>query len=126
MATEGVQVTDGGNSVAGADLSANQFFAVKQSTSTDRNVILANTGGEAIRGILQNKPTSGAAANICTFGISKAIAGATITVGQRLMTDASGKLIPATGTNHGVALALTAAATSEIFTAEVRDLGTIA
>jgi hypothetical protein len=126
MATEGMQITDGGNNVAGVDLSANQFYCVKQSTSTDRMVILANSGGEAIRGVLQNKPKASQATNICTLGITKAIIGATVATGVRLMTDASAKLITATGTNHCVAIAMEAGATNNIITVEVMDRGTIA
>lgn len=136
MATQGQQLVDGGNSIAGQDFSntaglkgpstSGQFLAVKQSTATDRNVILASTGGEFIRGILQNKPALGLAADICCLGISKAIAGATITTGQALMTDTSGRMIPATGTNHRVAIALEAGATNAIITVDVRDFGTVA
>lgn len=126
MATEGPLLHDGGQCVAGTDLSAKQFRAVKLSTSTDRNVIVADTGGEAIYGILQNKPTIGLAADIGFLGVSKAAIGATVTMGQRLMTDTNAKLIPATSTNHAVAQAMEAGATDTIITVRVVDLGTVA
>lgn len=94
---------------AGADLSAKQFFAVKI-TGADLAVNLASTGGEAILGILQNKPTSGQSADVRFSGVTKAIAGAAYSRGAKLMTDTSGRLITATSTNNVVGLALEAAA----------------
>jgi len=126
MATDGNLLREGGNLIAGVDLSAAQFKAVKMSTATDRCVILANTGGEAIYGILQNKPTLGLAADVGFLGVSKAAIGATVTVGQRLMTDTNAKLIPATATNHAIARAIEGGATDTIISVEVIDLGTIA
>lgn len=136
MATEGPLIHDGGQCVAGQNFSntaglkgmqtSGQFLAVKMSTATDRNVILATTGGEAIYGILQNKPASGYAADIGIFGVTKAMAGGTVTVGQRLMTDTYGRLVAATGTNHGVARCIEGGATDTLVTVEVLDLGTIA
>jgi hypothetical protein len=64
MSTFGTGLTEGGNLVANADLSAKQFYAVKQ-TTTARKVDVASTGGEAITGILQNTPKAGEAVEVC-------------------------------------------------------------
>lgn len=85
---------------AGADLSAKQFYAVKINTSS--KAVLAAAGEVAI-GILQNKPTSGQSASIAISGKSKAVFGASATVGGPVASDASGKLVNATkaSTNTG-------------------------
>lgn len=108
MATDGKQVTDGGNFLANADLTAKQYYAVKM-TTTARKVDLETTGKLMILGILQNKPNTGEAAEVCLFGITKAIAGAAITVGDPLMTDTSSRLITYTSAAVKVGVALTAA-----------------
>lgn len=107
MATEGFLIHDGSQTTAAADLSASQFYAVKITAA--RAVNLASTGGEPIYGILQNKPTSGQAADVGLFGITKAVAGAAITAGAYLMTDTSGRLITVVTTSKRVAQALEAA-----------------
>lgn len=92
---------------AAADLSSGQFLAVKVTAS--RAVNLANTGGEAVVGILQNQPTSGQAADVGFIGVSKLVAGAAFAAGVELMTDTSARGITATSTNHRFAIALEAA-----------------
>lgn len=108
MTTSGVNHTEGGNLIAGADLSTNQFYAVK-ANSTARNVVLANTGGENITGILQNAPKQGDAAEVVVAGFCKAVAGAAFNAGAALMTDSTGRLITQTSTNAKVAVAHEAA-----------------
>lgn len=107
MATEGPLIHDGSQTVANSNLAANQFYAVK--ITGQRLVDLASTGGEAIYGILQNKPTAGQAADVGILGVTKAAAGAAVSAGAALMTDSSGRLITATSTNHRVGVALEAA-----------------
>jgi hypothetical protein len=107
MATESPLIHDGSQTTAAADLSSSQFLAVKITAA--RQVNLANTGGEVTYGILQNKPTSGQAADIGIFGVTKAIAGAAFSAGAQLMTNTSAQLITRTSANHCVALALEAA-----------------
>ena len=96
---------------AGADLSTAQFFAVK--ISGDLLVALAGDGEKSI-GILQNDPTSGQAATIVAQGICKAKLGASVTAGQSLASDASGKLIPAASGKTVVAQALEAGSNNEL------------
>lgn len=107
MAIEGARISVPGVT-AGVDLSAAQFKAVKI-TGADFAVNLASTGGEAILGILQNKPISGQAADVTAYGVTKALAGASYSRGALLMTDTSARLITATSTNVAVAIALEAA-----------------
>ena len=101
--------------IAGADLSAKQFYFVKQH-STAFQVVLAGSGENAI-GVLQNKPTSGQAAEVECLGVTKVIAGNTITAGNNLMSDSNGKAIPHTGTNAVLAVALEGASAGEYVSA---------
>jgi len=76
--------------VAGADLSAAQFRFGKINTAG--KVVQADTEGEYIDGVIQNKPD--AADKVCTFGcggVSKIVCGDSVTAGDRLMGDADGK-----------------------------------
>jgi hypothetical protein len=128
MATEAVQIRDGSNTVAAANYSngqslagpsgSGQFLAVALSASADRTSVLASTQGQQVYGILQNKPTAGAAADVCLFGITKAVAGGTITRGSQLMVNASGQLITWTaGSAYSqVAVALESAVSGQIVT----------
>lgn len=114
MSTYGTGLVEGGNLLANADLSAKQFFAVKQ-TATARKVDLASTGGEAITGILCNTPKAGEAAEVCYEGYTKAKAGTGgWTAGNALMTDTSGTLIAQTSTNAKVAVAIETVSAGEI------------
>ena len=58
---------------ANADLSAKQFYLVKVDTSADAtpaNVVLAAGATAIIVGVLNNKPTSGQAAEVALAGIA--------------------------------------------------------
>lgn len=93
-----------------ADLSTKQFYAVKETSS---GLNLCGAGDQGI-GILQNDPTSGTVASVMTAGMSKAVYGASVTKGQSLMSDASGKLIPQTGNSPVLAIALDTGSLDEI------------
>ena len=103
---------------AGADLSGKQYFGVKFTAANACDVAGASdaAGGEAVLGVLQNKPTLNQAAEILTDGaITRAVAGAAFAVGDPLKTDANGRFIKSTaeaaGTLvHVIATALEAAA----------------
>ena len=99
-----------GTLVASADLSGKQFYAVKQTSS---GIAVAGSGENAI-GILQNKPASGDVCEIECLGVSKAILGGTVTAGDNLMADSSGRLVAHTGTNAVVAVALASGAVGEV------------
>lgn len=140
MATEGPLTRDGSQTTANSDMSgpatlnpggtgsaiagqnsSGQYLAVK--IVGLRLVDIANSGGEQIYGIIQNKPASGQAADVGISGISKAVAGGVVTAGNALMTDTAGRLIPAGGsgaTGYRVAQAIEgAAATGTIFTVAI-------
>lgn len=118
MATDTPMIRDGSATTASADLSSKQFYAVALSGS--RTVNLASTGGK-IYGILQNKPTSGQAADVCIFGITKALAGSGgWTAGNSLKVDASGSLIAtSSGDANVVAVAVETASAGDIATIKV-------
>lgn len=75
-----------------ADNSANQFKFMKV-TTTSGNVDLNTSSGGACIGVLQNKPTAATEADVNTAGVSKVVAGAAVTVGDLIMSDASGRAI---------------------------------
>ena len=130
MSTYGPLLEDGSQTVAAANYSntaglsgpqgSGQFMAVVVN-STGRTTAIASAIGQQIYGILQNKPTSGQAADVGFIGISKANAGGTIAAGAILMTNASGQLIAWTaGSGYAqVGQALEAAVSGQIFTAYI-------
>lgn len=100
--------------IAGADLSAKQFYIV-QPNSSGQAVLSAASDLTQI-GVLQNKPASGYAGTVQVGGITKCIAGAAVAAGSRVTSDASGKAIVATTGKQVIGLAMTAAgAANEIF-----------
>lgn len=79
---------------ASGDLSANQHRFVKLNSS--KQSVLAGAGETAI-GIQQDKPSAlGRAGEVRIFGISKCALGGTVTVGDKIASDASGKGVKAT------------------------------
>lgn len=110
---------------ASADLSASQFHAVKMSAT---GVELAGVG-DAISGVLQNKPGAlGQAAEVTADGESKAVAGAAVVRGVDLEVDASGRLITAANSgSYIVGEALEAAgADGDIMAVSLLDKGRVA
>ncbi len=102
--------------VAGADLSAKKFHAVKLDTVF--NEILIAGAGEGF-GILQNAPLAGEMAEVAMIGGGAGgHAGATIAIGVELAADSVGRLIPAVSTNRVVGLALQDALVDEYFEVE--------
>lgn len=97
-----------GTVTAAADLSAAQFLCVKVTAANAVNV--ATVAGEYVVGILQSKPASGQPADVMVHGVSKAVSGAAISAGAKIMTNASGKVITgATAGSHVIGTALEAA-----------------
>jgi len=106
--------------VAAADLSANQFRFV----NVDANgQTIAITGiGERMVGLQEDKPgeataAAGEVSEVSISGVVKVIAGATVTAGQEVKSDASGRAIDATArvATHFVAgTALTGGAVGEL------------
>ncbi len=122
MATEGTFQHDGSSWTAAADLSAKQFYAVKQTAA--RSASVASTGGESILGILLNKPTSGQACDIAYAGQTKARAGVGgWTAGDSLETEAgTGKLITQTTGNDIVAEAIETVVADDIGAISLRQI----
>ena len=87
------------------DLSTRQYAGVRQGTTTANYVRVASLVGINIVGVVQNKPTSGRAARIRTHGITKGLAGAAITMGDRVDVGATGYFRTAVSSNYaGIAL----------------------
>lgn len=89
---------------ANADLSAKQFFALKVVAGGKLDVCSAAT--DAAIGLLQNKPAAaGRAAEFIYLGISKAVSDGSVTAivaGDRVGTDASGRLVKKATADFGV------------------------
>jgi hypothetical protein len=97
--------------LAGMDLSQKRYHAVKLNSSAQ----LALSGaGENALGILQDNPASGRVGKVMCEGRSPAVYGASVTAGNSLTPDASGKLVPASGSNAIVAIAAESGLADEI------------
>lgn len=92
--------------VAGSDLSAHQFGFV--SLAADGEVDATGDGAEAA-GVLLNNPTAGGAATVAYSGVVMVEAGATVTRGGNVASDAAGKAVNA--------------ATSDIILGKAREAG---
>lgn len=90
--------------VAGADLSSSQYYAV-QTDADSREVKVAGAGaaeGAHSIGVLQNKPTEGAAASVATAGSSRLVMAANCDIGEKIMSDGTGKGTPADGDKKSI------------------------
>lgn len=79
--------------VAAADLSAKQFYGVKIDSAG--LIALASAAGEAIYGVLQDKPTSGKTCSVAVSGITKAKAGGVIAPGALVKVHSDGTFLTA-------------------------------
>lgn len=79
-----------GNLLTTADLSGNQHYCVKVST-TNNKVALCDTAGEYVFGVLQNKPASGEVADVMVLGVTKVVANETLAAGDSWGTASNGK-----------------------------------
>lgn len=70
----------------------------------------------SIIGVLQNNPQVGEAGTVMVEGVSKAIAGGTFNIGDKLMVTAAGKFVLATSGNYQVAVALESAVLNDVTT----------
>lgn len=105
---------------AGADLSGNQFYFVKVSAGT---YVLCDAVTDVPKGVLQNKPEAGKAAEVRIFGPTKLWAGGTVGADDLLGTDTAAKAVkqtPGTDTTHYiVARAIEAGVADRVFSAVV-------
>lgn len=117
MAYEGAQLKLG-NLTAAADLSAKQYHFVKLASATTVNVCTAIT--DVPIGVLQNTPTSGQAAEVCIFGITKVVADGILAAGNIIGTSSDSQADAiARGTDTTVTImgqAIEAAAAGETVT----------
>jgi hypothetical protein len=117
MAYEASQIRFG-NLTAAADLSSKQYHFVKLASATTVNVCTAIT--DIPIGVLQNDPTSGQAAEICIFGISKVVADGTLAAGNVVGTSADSQcdaIVAGTDTTvYAMGQAITAASAGETTT----------
>ena len=97
--------------LAGMDLSQKRYHAVKLNSSAQ--LVLSGAGENAL-GILQDNPASGRVGKVMCEGRSPAVYGASVTAGNSLTPDASGKLVPASGSNAIVAIAAESGSADEI------------
>lgn len=79
--------------------------------------------GDPVLGVLQNNPIQGEAGTVTTFGIAKALIGATVHIGNILAVDANGRLRVATSGQYGVAQALEEAVAGDIAGVLVKQFG---
>ena len=77
---------------ASAALTAKQYYFVKISGVDTVTVCSAATDDPI--GVLQNAPASGAAANVCSIGVTKLSSNAAITAGALIGTSADGQADP--------------------------------
>jgi len=114
MAFEAAQIKVG-QFTASADLSGKQYHFVKMSGNNTVTVCAAIT--DVPIGVLQNTPTSGQAAEVCLFGITKVVADGTLAAGNVLGTSADGQadaIVAGTDTTvYTMGIALNAASAGE-------------
>lgn len=92
---------------AGADLTTVQYHCVKQ-TNTGA-VVPCSVIGERVFGIVLNDPRMNETATVAVQGVMKVMAGAAISIGAEVMTNASGRVITATADKRTIGEAMTAA-----------------
>jgi hypothetical protein len=103
MSTESPFIGDGCQTVANADLSAKQYYAVAMTTTPRKVDLIASAIG--IYGILMNKPKAGEVCDVAIFGIVPAMCGAAVTAGDPLAIDSTSRVITyASGVKIGIAL----------------------
>lgn len=89
---------------AAADLSTHQYKAVKFASG---EINICTVATDLCIGILQNAPTAGGACTVKAAGPSKAIAGAALTtVGTRVTSDSTGRMVAWATTNTMVGITL--------------------
>lgn len=94
---------------AAADLSAKQYRCVK--VTADEKVNIATAAGEAILGVLQNKPVAGDVADVGALGVTKIIAGVGgLAAGKQWETAADGSGIEVAAAKVGLGTIIKGAA----------------
>jgi hypothetical protein len=99
---------------AAADLSAKQYIIVRASGTNQCNQASHSAAVAAAGwpiGVLQNKPKSGEAADICFLGMTKVQAGSSVTANGPITTNSSGRAVDAVSGDTIIGRALEASAT---------------
>jgi hypothetical protein len=81
--------------------------------------------GDPMVGILQNNPQLAEAATIMMDGVSKALLGGTVTIGQQLMATPLGGLQVATSGKNVVAVALDSGSAGDIIAVQIAKNGKV-
>lgn len=103
------------------DLSGSQFKAVNVHVASvafgteGAALILPAVAGDPALGIVQNNPGISEPGAVMVHGVSKAIAGGTITAGALLAAGTDGRLSVATTGQYAIAQALMSAVANDIF-----------
>ena len=104
----------GVNITAGADLSAPAKLYTIGKLNASGGLISASVAGETVVGVLQGTGKVGDPIKVGVAGVSKVKAGAAITAGARVSTDANGAAITAIATHKILGFALATAAPGDI------------
>ena len=89
-----------------------QFYVMK--VDSNGRACLAGAANASSIGFLQNKPKQYEAAEIRKVGISKAICGASITIGDKVTGDSNSKAVTATSGQRFIGIALEPGATGRV------------
>lgn len=118
-----MQTRDTRTFVAGEDLSSAQFKFV--TLEADGQVDLADAAGERAVGVLLNKPAAGKAATVAMTGKVMVVAGAAVTAGDQIQTDAAGDAITAAAGDVVMGYALEDAVDGQVFAMELIQGGNV-
>lgn len=110
---------------AGEDLQTYQYYLVVSSSTsvTKRTMGRAATAGEPTAGVVITKPDSGESGTIVALGHTKVRAGGTITGGGFFTTTASATATTTASGDYTLGLAITSAASGNLFDAIILHSG---
>ncbi len=121
MAEWGTQITWAFESAQ--DLSNKRYHFVSINGTQDQQIVLHTTSGGLPLGVLQTKPKSLEFGTVCLNGITKLVAGGTISAGDLITSSASGTAIKVTSGSLIVGRAISGVASGGIFTAYISGVG---
>lgn len=99
-------------------------YHIAQASGGAINCGLATADTQVLLGVVQNVPLAGEHATICPLGRSKAIAGAAVTLGARITSNASGRAVAAGSGDAIIGYAIEAAAADgDVFEAFIAAIG---
>ena len=100
--------------VAAADFSALQYRFIVSDANGE--AAIATSAADIVDGVTQDNPLAGSAASIMTSGVSKITLGATLTAGNLVNSDATGRAAAATTGEQVAGRLLVGGAVNEIGT----------